>query len=312
MKIVIAGGTGHVGSFIVAHWLKAGHEVVVLSRGGKSAARVVHWDGETDGAWIEELDGADVVLNLAGRTVNCRYTPENLKQMMDSRVLSTKAIGRAVLKAKQPPSIWLQMSTATIYAHRFDAANDEATGVVGGAEVDVPSYWKISVDIAKAWEKAQTDLVTPKTRQVQLRTSMVMGRHPESVFGVLKNMTRLGLGGAIGGGEQFVSWIHEVDFARALDFIIEKNNITGAVNVCSPNPLAQKDLMRGFRKALRVPIGLPATAWMAKIGAIFMKTDTELLLKSRRVVPRRLLEEGFAFQHPHWDKACEDLLKGNL
>lgn len=311
MKILIAGGTGHIGAFMVEHWKQQGHDVVVLSRGGTSSARVVNWDGKSDGPWMNEIDGADVVLNLAGRTVNCRYTPENLKQMMDSRVDSTRAIGRAIHKAQNPPRVWLQMSTATIYAHRFDAANDEDMGIIGGSEPDAPAYWKISIDIAQAWENAQKESLTPRTRQVALRTSMVMGQHPESVLGVLKTMTHLGLGGAIAGGKQFVSWIHEIDFARALDYLIANDSFSGPVNVCSPNPIPQKEFMRVLRKVLGVPIGLPAAAWMVKIGAIFMKTDAELILKSRRVVPTRLLRAGFTFQFPKWEQASTELIKRN-
>lgn len=309
MKIVIAGGTGHIGQFLVQYWKKQNHDVVVLSRGGTSETRTVVWDGRTLGPWSQEVDGADVVLNLAGRTVNCRYTPENLKQMMDSRVDSTRVIGEAIAQAHKPPALWLQMSTATIYAHRFDAANDEATGIIGGQELNVPAYWKLSIDIVQAWEATQEKAQVPHTRKVALRTSMVMGQHPESVLGVLTSMTRLGLGGAIAGGEQFVSWIHELDFARALDFIINAKNISGAVNVCAPTPLPHWEFMKTLRRILKMPIGLPATAWMVKIGAVFMRTDAELILKSRRVVPARLLKEGFHFQFSKWEDAARDLLK---
>lgn len=307
MKIVIAGGTGHLGQYLVDRWLKQNHDVVVLSRGGESRARLVKWDGRSQGAWSSEIDGADVVVNLAGRSVNCRYTAKNLKQMMDSRVDSTQAIGQAIRAAQKPPALWLQMSTATIYAHSFDFDNDESTGIIGGAEKEVPAYWKLSVDIAEAWEKAQSEAQVPSTRRVALRTSMVLGRHPESVLGVLAQMTRIGLGGSIGGGRQYVSWIHEEDFARALEFLIENTRLSGVVNVCSPHPLPQKDLMQTLRRVLGVYIGLPAFAWMAKIGAVFMRTDAELILKSRRVVPSRLLQEGFFFKFPRWSEAAQNL-----
>ncbi len=307
MKIVIAGGTGHIGSFMVSYWREKNHQVVVLTRSPKATGEIP-WDGVNDGPWMKEVDGADVVLNLAGRTVNCRYTRENLKQMMDSRVYSTAAIGRAIANAQKPPQVWLQMSTATIYAHRFDGANDEYSGIIGGSETDVPAYWKLSIDIAKAWEQTQAQAHTPQTRKVALRTSMVMGRHPESVLGVLRSLTHWGLGGAIAGGGQYVSWIHELDFARAVDFLMDSKEISGAVNVCAPTPIPQKEFMKILRTKVHSAFGLPASAWMIKLGAVFMKTDAELVLKSRRVVPARLQQAGFEFCYEHWEDACDDLL----
>jgi uncharacterized protein (TIGR01777 family) len=233
--------------------------------------------------------------------------------MMDSRVDSTRIIGLAIeaaeLKTGRAPNLWLQMSTATIYAHRFDQANDEASGHIGGNEPDVPRYWDYSIQIAKNWEDELAKANTPSTRRVALRTAMVMGTNPESVFGVLSNMTRLGLGGPIGGGKQYVSWIHEADFLRAVDFIMGREDLRGAINICAPEPLPQKHFMRELRKAWGVPIGLPATAWMAEIGAIVLRTDTELLLKSRRVVPGRLLDVGFEFKFPTWHMAAQNLVQ---
>lgn len=313
MKIVIPGGSGQVGALLAVHWQQAGHDVVVLTRGGRSPARTVRWDGKTLGPWADELDGADVVVNLAGRSVSCRYTAENLRQMMDSRVDSTRVVGEAIARAKQPPRVWLQMSTATIYAHRFDAANDEATGVIGGHEPGVPAYWKRSIDIATAWEATLDAAATPRTRRVALRAAMVMADEAEvaatdNILSVLQRLTRLGLGGAIAGGGQYVSWIHGDDFCAALDFLIARDEIDGAVNVAAPTPLPHREFMAALRAALGVKVGLPATAWMVKIGALFMNSDPELLLKSRRVVPARLLEHGFVFQHPRWHDAARHLL----
>lgn len=307
MKIVIPGGTGQIGALLARAFLKEGHEVVVLSRGGSSEGRLVAWDGRTKGEWFREIDGADVVINLAGRTVNCRYTEENLRQMMDSRVDSTRIVGRAISEAKNPPKVWLQMSTATIYAHRFDAPNDERSGIIGGREPDAPAYWKTSIDIALAWERELTEAHTPKTRKVALRTAMVMSEDEGGVFSVLRNMARLGLGGAIGGGTQYVSWIHGEDFVRAVRFLIERQDISGAVNLCAPTPLPQREHMAALRAAVGMPLGLPAMKWMAEIGAFVLRTDTELLLKSRRVVPTRLLEAGFTFRFPTWPEAARDL-----
>jgi NAD dependent epimerase/dehydratase family enzyme len=201
------------------------------------------------------------------------------------------------------------MSTATIYAQRFDAPNDEITGLIGGDEPEAPLYWRRSVDIAKAWESTQREAKTPKTRQIALRTSMVMSPSRGGIFEVLCNLTRRGLGGPVGGGEQFVSWIHERDFVRAIEFLIAKDDLEGPVNLAAPNPLPQRELMLALRDALGVRIGLPATQWMAEIGAFFLRTDTELLLKSRRVVPRRLLDASFSFEFPDWTVAVKDLIE---
>jgi hypothetical protein len=313
MKVVIPGGSGEVGA-VLRRWLvERGHEVVILSRSAPSPEktnadyRVVQWDGERLGAWADELDGADVCINLAGRSVNCRYTEENMRQMMDSRVNSTRVVGEAIAAASDPPEVWLQMSTATIYAHRFDAANDEETGIIGGDEPDVPDYWGFSVEIAKRWEQMQREASTPDTRKVALRTAMVMSPSESSVFGMLLRMTRLGLGGPIGGGEQYVSWIHERDFCRAVQFLIE-NQVEGPINLAAPQPQPQRQHMRILRDAAGVSIGLPATEWMASIGAFFLRTDTELILKSRRVVPGRLREEGFEFAFSEWADAAEELV----
>lgn len=309
MKIVLPGGSGQVGQVLARHFADQGHDIVVLCRGAKvPSGRTVSWDGKTLGAWANEIDGADVIINLAGRTVNCRYTPENLRQMMDSRVDSTRVVGQAIKKAAKPPKLWLQMSTATIYAHRFDAPNDEATGIIGGNEPDVPGYWGYSVEIAQNWEKTLAEANTPKTRKVALRASMIMSPDREGIFDVMSRLVRFGLSGSAAGGKQFVSWIHDRDFIRALEFLIEHEDMDGAVNLASPGPLPYNDFMAAMRKAWGMPIGLPAMKWMLEIGAWVMRTDTELVLKSRRVIPGRLLEKGFVFDFPEWNGAVRDLV----
>lgn len=309
MKIVIPGGTGHVGAVLERRLLAAGHRVTVLTR-SPSRPHHLRWDGRTLGPWAAAIDGADAVVNLAGRSVSCRYTPENLAAMMDSRVDSTRVVGEAVAAARRPPRVWLQAGTATIYAHNPQGrANDEATGVLGGDEPDVPAYWRKSVDIALAWERALAEADTPHTRKVSMRSAMVMSRDRGSVFDVLTRMARLGLGGPVGGGRQFVSWIHEEDFTRAVAFLIERPELAGPVNLAAPHPLRQRDFMRILRRAHGVPFGLPATRRMAELGAWALRTDTELLLKSRRVIPGRLEAAGFAFRHPAWEAAAADLAR---
>ncbi|GAA0587634.1 TIGR01777 family oxidoreductase [Actinomadura livida] len=311
MRIVIPGGTGQVGTILDRALTAAGHEVTILTR-RPSREREVAWDGRTPGPWTEAVDGSDVVINLAGRSVSCRYTPANLQDMMDSRVHSTEVVGEAIAAAARPPRVWLQMSTATVYAHRFDAPNDEATGVIGGAEPGVPAYWAYSVKIARNWERAQERAATPATRKVALRSAMVMSPDRGGVFDVLLWMARLGLGGPVAGGAQYVSWIHEHDFVRAIEFLIDRDDIAGPVNIAAPGPLPQRAFMRALRAACRMPVGLPATAWMAELGALAIRSDTELLLKSRRVVPGRLLDAGFAFDHPSWADAAGELAARRL
>ncbi|MGA5441879.1 TIGR01777 family oxidoreductase [Streptomyces griseoincarnatus] len=308
MKIVLPGGTGQVGTILDRALSAAGHEVVVLTRRPRRPQDVA-WDGATPGPWTEAVDGADVVVNLAGRSVSCRYTPENLRAMMDSRVDSARAVGEAIAAARRPPKVWLQMSTATIYAHRFDAANDEATGVIGGTESDVPDYWAYSVEIAKNWERAQEEAATPGTRKVALRAAMVMSPDRGGVFDMLSWLARLGLGGPVAGGGQYVSWIHDEDFVRAVEFLIAREDVEGAVNLAAPCPLPQREFMRVLRRAWDVPVGLPASRWMAEVGAFVLRSDTELLLKSRRVVPGRLGDAGFAYVWTGWEGAAGDLVR---
>ncbi|WEO99412.1 TIGR01777 family oxidoreductase [Streptomyces sp. FXJ1.172] len=308
MKVVLPGGTGQVGTILDRALTAAGHEVTVLTRHPRRE-RQIGWDGVTLSPWAEAVDGCDVVINLAGRSVSCRYTPENLRAMMDSRVDSARVVGEAIAASARPPRVWLQMSTATIYAHRFDAAHDEATGVIGGSEAGVPDYWGFSVEIARNWERAQREAPTPATRKVALRSAMVMSPDPGGVFDALLGLARLGLGGPVAGGAQYVSWIHDEDFVRAVEFLIDRADIDGPVNLAAPGPLSQRDFMRTLRAAWGVPVGLPATRWMAELGAFALRSDTELLLKSRRVIPGRLREAGFVFAHPAWESAAADLVQ---
>ncbi|GIH26318.1 NAD-dependent epimerase [Acrocarpospora phusangensis] len=309
MKIVIPGGTGHLGLLLARAF--EGHEVVIVSRRADiqvPGARTVLWDGRTPGGWTAELDGADAVINLAGRSVNCRYTQANLREMMSSRVDSAAVVGAAIAQAARPPRTWLQMSTATIYAHRYDQANDEETGIIGGGEDGVPGYWAFSVEIAKNWERAQAEAPTPGTRKVALRTSIVMAPGRGGAFHQLWQLTRLGLGGPVGGGRQYMSWIHDRDFVRAVEFLLAREDLEGPVNLASPGPLPYREFMAELRRAAGVRVGLPATRWMAEIGAFVLRGDTELLLKSRRVVPGRLLAAGFRFELPGWPDAVRDLV----
>ncbi len=308
MKIVVPGGSGQIGTFFARARHAAGDEVVVLSRAPSAAPwRTVAWDARGGGAWEAELDGADVVLNLAGRSVNCRYGAKNQAEIIASRVDSTRAVGAAIAKAKRPPRVWLQASTATIYAHRFDAANDDETGIIDRAESNAPPTWRFSIDVATRWERAAQEFATGATRLVLLRSSLVLSPDRGGIFDVLLGLVRRGLGGRASDGRQFVSWIHDRDFLRALDHVIADGSLCGPLIVAAPEPLPNAEFMRALREAAGVRIGLPATKWMLEIGALFMRTETELLLKSRRVFPSRLLASGFRFEFPHFQDAARDL-----
>jgi uncharacterized protein (TIGR01777 family) len=310
MRIVIPGGTGQFGTLLAREFHREGHDVVVLSRAPRSRPwREMAWDGATVAGWAREVDGCDVVINVAGRSVNCRYTEANRREMLQSRVASTRAVGAAIARARRPPRVWLQASTATIYAHRYDAPNDEATGMIGGDEASAPSSWRFSIEVARAWERALDDAATPLTRKVALRSAMTMSPDRGGIFDTLLGLVRRGLGGVAGDGRQFISWIHHADFVRAVRWLIDHEELDGVVNVSAPNPLPNREFMRLLREAAGVPIGLPASRLMLEIGAVFMRTETELILKSRRVVPTRLLESGFTFSFQDWHDAAIDLCR---
>lgn len=308
MKIVIPGGSGQVGSFLARHFLQAGHEVTVLSRTTRpSPWKVALWDGETPGPWVQELEGTDVLINLAGQSVNCRYTARNRCILWASRTRSVRVLGRALERLKQPPRLWVQAGTATIYAHRYDAPQDEATGIMGGLEAGAPDTWRFSIDVAQAWEGEFNLIHTPKTRKVILRSAMTMSPDTGGVFDYLLHLVRFGLGGPVAGGQQYMSWIHDVDFIRTLEHIIAHEELAGPINIAAPHPLPQKDFMKILRDTWGIKFGMPVTRWMMEIGAFLLRTESELILKSRRVIPARLLESGFVFQYPHWDKAAANL-----
>lgn len=309
MKIILAGGSGQVGTVLARAFHRDGHQVIVLSRKPTPASwPTLPWNGHSLGPWTEELEGADAVINLAGRSVNCRYHAQNRREIMESRVGSTKIIGEALAKAKRPPRLWLQASTATIYEHRFDAPNDEATGILGGTEPNAPDTWRFSIDVAKAWEQAALDAgPLSRTRRVLLRSAITMSPDRGGPFDMLLKLVRWGLGGQNGDGHQYVSWIHEADFIRAVYWLIGHDSLSGPVNLAAPNPLPNADFMRDLRRAWGMPLGLPATKWMLEVGAFFLRTETELILKSRRVVPTLLLRNGFEFQFHEWLEAARDL-----
>jgi uncharacterized protein (TIGR01777 family) len=309
MRIVIPGGSGQVGQILARHFHAQGHAVTVLSRAPSAAPwQVVAWDAQNRGDWVDVLDGSDVCINLTGRSVNCRYNAANRREIHESRVQSTRILNEVIAGLPNPPGVWLNSSTATIYRHALDRPMDETTGEYGGNEAGAPDTWNFSIAVAKGWEKAFFGTPTPRTRKVALRSAMTFSPDRGGVFDVFLSLVRHGLGGTQGSGKQFVSWVHDADFIRAVEFLIRRDDLSGAVNLASPNPLPNRDFMRTIREAWGMSFGLPAAKWMIEIGTFFMRTESELVLKSRQVVPGRLLGAGFEFEFPEWRIACRDLV----
>jgi uncharacterized protein (TIGR01777 family) len=269
---------------------------------------VVAWDGLTPGEWIADLEQSDVCINLAGRSVNCRYTEANRRTICESRIRSTSLLNEAIASFQHPPRLWVNASTATIYRHSLDRVMNETDGELGGNEPGAPDTWNFSIDVAKGWEAAFFSIPTPLTRKVATRSAMTFSPDRGGVFDVFLGLVRLGLGGRQGTGTQYVSWIHEADFVRAIDLLIAREEFDGVVNLASPNPLPNDEFMRVLRDAWGIRIGLPSPGWIIEAGTWLMRTESELVLKSRRVVPGRLLDAGFQFLFPEWRAAARDLV----
>jgi len=300
-KLIIAGGSGYLGTAIANYFKDQFDEVVTLSRKHKNPIenlRTVIWDAQNLDTWYKEIENAEVIINMTGRSVDCRYNEVNKNLIMNSRVDSTTILGKAISICKNPPKIWLNSSTATIYRHSLDKEMTEENGDIGSG---------FSVNVAKAWEHAFFSSKTPQTRKVALRTSIVLGKNGGALQS-LKKITTLGLGGKQGDGLQKFSWIHEEDFLKSIDFIIHNKNIEGPINIVSPTPTTNNYLMKLMRDKLKVPFGIPSPKPLLEIGAFILQTETELLLKSRNVIPERLLKEGFSFKYYHLTNALEDLL----
>lgn len=320
LRIVIPGGSGQVGQSLARHLQQCGHHVIVLTRGPYAAQwQTVHWDGETIGPWTETLEGADVCINLAGHTVNCRYFPENRKKIHDSRICTTRLLNRVIAALAEPPRVWLNASTATIYRHTLDRPGldwpmSESNGELGGNELisgrrRAPDTWNFSIGVAKDWEAAFFETETPRTRKIAMRSAITFSPTQGNAFAILSNLVRFSVGGQQGNGRQFVSWIHETDFARAVEFLINHEDMEGVVNIASPNPLPNREFMEALRNAWDMPNGIPAPALLIELAAFFLRTESELVLKSRRVIPGRLLDAGFEFDFPEWPEAAEDLVR---
>jgi uncharacterized protein len=314
LRILIPGGLGHLGQLLTRHFLAQGHAVTILTRRPTHATssaswKELSWNGRTLGCWMEELEYTDVLVNLAGRSVDCRYNAKNREDILRSRVDSTAVLGSAIQAIRRPPRLWLNASTATIYCHTFGQPMDEHCGEFGGNEPDTPPSWRFNIEVARQWEQAFFSSQTPATRKVALRAAMVMS--PElggACFPILR-LGRLGLGGAWGIGGQYMCWIHVADFVRAVSFLIDHDEISGPVNLASPQPLPNAEFLSQLRNAWGIRVGLPAPAWLLAVGAFLLRTETELLLKSRRVAPGALLHHGFTCRFPGWPSAAQELVE---
>lgn len=299
---VIIGANGFLGRYLCRHFARNGREVVAIARsrkGWSGDGMFLEWDGKNLGPWALALEGAELVINLSGRSVNCRYNAENMEEIRRSRVVTTELVGRAIAGCKVAPKLWINSSTATWYRHAEDKAQDEWDGAPGEG---------FSHGVAEAWENAFFGSKVPaETRKVALRIGMVLANEPETVYDVLTGLTNRALGGAMGSGKQRVSWIHMDDFLRAVEFVMRDPFIEGIVNATAPDFPTNCELMKYFRETVGMPIGLPSVKWMLSIGAAMMGTETELILKSRWADPLRLREAGFRWRYPMAAEAINDL-----
>jgi uncharacterized protein len=299
-KIILAGGNGYVGTVLANYYREFAEEVIILSRTPKlpdGNIKTLVWDGKTKGDWAGELSGAELLVNLCGKNVNCRYNKKNREEIVASRVLPTTLLGEVISKLADPPALWINVTSATIYRHAEDKPQDEETGEIGTG---------FSIDVCREWEATFFKTNTPKTRKIALRMSIVMGV-ADGAFPRLLNLVKMGMGGQQGNGEQYVSWVHEQDAARCTEWLLEHTELDATINCTAPNPLKNKTFMRFIREAAGMPFGLPAPGWLLKIGAVVIGTETELILKSRWVLPQRLLNSGFVFQFPEAELAIKDI-----
>ncbi|MFW5760911.1 MAG: TIGR01777 family oxidoreductase [Cyclobacteriaceae bacterium] len=297
MKIIIAGGTGYLGRVLQKYFKK--DELVVFTR-KPSRPHHIYWDGKTTaGNWQQYLNGADVLINLAGQSVDCRYNKANKQLIYDSRIDATAILGQAMQLCADPPGIWINASSATIYKHSWQQPMDETDGETGN---------DFSMDVCHAWEKEFFSHSLQSTRRVAIRTAIVIGRKSPA-FNKLKWLTLLGMGAKSASGQQMVSWLHEEDFARAVDFII-KSHLSGVVNLTAPYPISNAGFMKNLRVSLHMPFGIPQPEWLLKAGAKILNTETELILKSRYVIPKKLEQAGFQFNYRRVSAAFREILRG--
>lgn len=299
-KIVIAGGSGFLGQELANYFTALQDEVIILSRGqsrSEHGVQYVQWDARTNGSWIEVLEGADILINLTGKSVDCRYTENNKNEIIRSRVDSSKILGQVVEKLSSPPKLWMNASTATIYRHSEDKMMTEADGEIGS---------DFSMNVAKAWEEAFYDSNTPKTRKVALRISLVLGKSG-GVYPVLRRLAKFGLAGKMGSGNQRFAWIHIDDVKKILSFVISNDSIEGPINCVAPSPPTNAEFLKELRKSIKAPFGIPQPKLLLKIGGAIIGTESELVLKSRWAIPQKLTDTGFKFDYNTHEEALKDL-----
>ena len=298
LKVIITGGSGFLGEIIAQHFINKKYQVTIISRSKPSFSLPIEWakwDGETLGEWVKTMDGSDILINLAGKSVNCRYTPKAKEELMYSRVNSTKVIGEAFNIISSPPKIWFNASSATIFANNGKRSGEN--------EIQGEGF---SSDICRAWEKALYSVETPLTRKIALRLGLVMDEKGD-LISYFKNIIKTGFGGPMGSGEQHISWLHYKDLLAAIDFMID-SSIDEPINLVSPTPTKNKDFMKAFRSQMKFPIGIPNASWMVKLGAAVVGTEAELVLYDRQVIPEKLVSEGFQFKFDEIKKALKDLI----
>jgi uncharacterized protein (TIGR01777 family) len=300
-KIVLAGGNGYLGRVLADYYKDKANEVIVLSRKPlmqNGNIKTVIWDGRTESDWVNELADADLLVNLCGKNVNCRYTPANRQEIIASRLIPTTLLGKVINTMVAPPKLWINITSATIYRHAEDRPQDEIDGEIG---------YGFSIDVCKQWEQTFFETDTPGTRKVALRMGIVLGRS-DSAFPLLFNLVKLGLGGKQGNGQQYMSWVHEHDAAKCTEFLLQHNELDGCINCTAPVPIKNHEFMAAIRRAWGMPFGLPTPAWLLSIGAAIIGTEPELALKSRWVLPKRLTDAGYQFTFTHAAHAVNDIL----
>jgi uncharacterized protein (TIGR01777 family) len=300
-KIVLAGGNGYLGRVLAEYYKNLSQEVIILSRKAgvdHENCRTILWDGRTESEWVDHIDNADLLINLCGKNVNCRYTDDNRAEIINSRIIPTRLLGKVISEMQDPPKLWINITSATIYRHAEDRPQDDETGEIG---------YGFSIDVCRRWEEAFFSTNTPLTRKIALRMGIVLGRN-DAAFPRLLNLVKCGLGGKQGDGQQYVSWVHEQDAAKCTEWLLQRDEFNGVINCTSPEPLKNAALMRTIRHAYGIPFGLPSPAWLLEIGAMLIGTETELILKSRWVLPKRLLDSGYTFLFPKAEHAVKDIL----
>ncbi len=300
-KIILAGGNGYIGKVLLNHYRAIAQEIIILSRTYRPEdgnVKTLIWDGNTPGEWVKAIEGAELLINLCGKNVNCRYTEKNKEEIFASRIIPTALLGRVIEKMEHPPMLWINITSATMYRHAEDRPQDEYNGEIGKG---------FSIEVCRKWEDTFFKASTPHTRKIALRMGIVLGL-ADGALPRLLNLVRLGLGGRQGNGQQYVSWVHEHDAANCTEWLLQHTELEGVLNCTAPQPIKNVAFMTCIREACNVRFGLPTPAWLLKIGAIVIGTETELILKSRWVVPKRLTDSGFTFLFPTTEQAIKNIL----